>query len=202
MIDVKQIVLLQTETVALWHEKPISNPYTEMLQIVCRQHAFNFELWHQEDIARSPQVSDSRIAEVKRAIDRLNQQRNDWIEKIDDWISDYLKARDIKPQPNARLNTETCGSAIDRLSIMSLRLYHLREQLDRVDVDQTHRESVSRKIQTCLLQQQDLSQSLQELAADIQAGRKRHCTYRQFKMYNDPALNPYLYQSKPKKEVA
>lgn len=202
MIDVQQIVQLQTETVAVWHLQPMGNPYTELLHVVCRQHGFNFELWHQEDIARSPQVGDSRIAEVKRAIDRLNQQRNDWIEKIDDWISDYLQTHAIKPQPNARWNTETCGSAIDRLSIMSLRLYHLREQLERGDVDQAHRESVSRKIQTCLLQQQDLSQALQELAADILAGSKRHCTYRQFKMYNDPTLNPYLYQAKAVKDVA
>jgi hypothetical protein len=196
MFQVKQIVELQTDTVSRWHQEPIDNGYDGLLSIVCRQHAFNYQLWHQEDIARSPDVGDRRIAEVKRKIDQLNQSRNDWIEKIDDWITSHLLQLDIQPAPQARLNTETCGSAIDRLSIMALRIYHLSEQLDRDDVDNHHRTSVEQKIQRCLLQQSDLSQSLAELAEDILDGRKRHCTYRQFKMYNDPSLNPYLYQAR------
>ncbi len=195
MIDIEQIIQLQTDTVAAWHLGPIENNASGFLQTVCTQHSFNYQLWHEEDIARSPDVSDQEIARVKRSIDRFNQQRNDWIEKIDDRIAEMLTDNGVTPSGDARLNTETPGSAIDRLSIMSLRLYHLREQLQRDDVDQQHRESVEQKINVCLLQQSELAKSLQQLVEDLDAGKKRHLTYRQFKMYNDPTLNPYLYQS-------
>ena len=195
MIDIAQIIQLQTQTVAQWHQGPIENNATDLLATVCTQHSFNFQLWHEEDIARSPDVSDQEIARVKRSIDSFNQQRNDWIEKLDDQIADLLASHDVSTAAEAQLNTETPGSAIDRLSIMSLRLYHLREQLDREDVDQQHHASVQQKINVCLLQQSELAKSLQQLIEDLFAGKKRHLTYRQFKMYNDPALNPYLYQS-------
>lgn len=196
MFDVGAITKLQHDMVARWHEHEVDNPYAGFEAIVCRQHGFNFLLWHEEDIARSPDVGDARIAAVKRAIDGYNQQRNDWIEKIDDWITDQLTEQAIETAHDAPLNTETPGSAVDRLSIMSLRLYHLREQLDRKDITTDHRESVQRKIAICLMQHDDLSNSLQQLINAIAAGEKRHRTYRQFKMYNDPTLNPYLYRSK------
>ena len=195
MIGVQKIIELQAETVARWHNEPIDNPCNGFEQVVCRQHQFNYQLWHQEDIARSRDVTDEKIAEVKRAIDGFNQQRNDWIEKVDDFITDMLETQGVSVADGARLNTETPGSVIDRLSILSLRIYHLDEQLERKDVDQSHRESVEQKIAICRLQQDELSNSLQELLDDIFAGRKRHRTYRQLKMYNDPALNPYLYKN-------
>ena len=194
MIEVQGIVKLQVETVARWHNEPIENTYSGFEKAVCTQHQFNFELWHQEDIARSRNVTDEKIAEVKRAIDGFNQNRNDWIEKVDDFITEMIDAQGISPGEDARLNTETPGSVIDRLSILSLRIYHLEEQLERSDVDQSHLDSVQQKIAICRLQQDELSGSLQELIDDIFAGRKRHRTYRQLKMYNDPALNPYLYK--------
>ncbi len=193
MIDVREITDMQCEMVVRWHRQDVDNPCSGILGIACQQHGFNFLLWHEEDIARSPDVGDARIAAVKRAIDRYNQQRNDWIEKIDDWITHQLGERNIVPAAAAPLNTETPGSAIDRLSILSLRLYHLEEQLERKEVDAEHRAAVERKLAVCRLQHHDLSTSLQTLLEDIFAGRKRHRTYRQFKMYNDPALNPYLY---------
>ena len=196
MINVSDINDLHKTTVARWHEVDIDNPYEGLLQTVCKQHSFNFLLWHEEDIARSKDVSDEQIAKVKRAIDSYNQQRNDWIEKVDDEITNLLDQQGIKPYASATLNTETPGSAIDRLSIMSLRIFHLHEQLEREDVDESHFESVRRKIAICMVQQADLSDSLQNLINDIFAGRKHHKTYRQFKMYNDPTLNPYLYQAK------
>ena len=153
MIDIAQIIKLQNDTVAQWHQGPIENNATDLLATVCTQHSFNYQLWHEEDIARSPDVSDQEIARVKRSIDGFNQQRNDWIEKLDDQIADLLASNSVSPASDAQLNTETPGSAIDRLSIMSLRLYHLREQLDRDDVDQQHRQSVGQKINVCLLQQ-------------------------------------------------
>jgi hypothetical protein len=193
-MDVRLITEMHRETVDRWHRQEIDNPYSGLLHVCCTQHAFNFRLWHEEDVARSPDVGDVRIAQVKRAIDRYNQQRNDWIERIDDWITEYLTERGIGPELHAPLNTETPGACIDRLSILALRLYHLDEQLQRSDVDAAHLESVESKIAVCLVQHEDLSGALSELLDDILTGRKRHKTYRQFKMYNDPALNPYLYQ--------
>ncbi len=199
MNSFKEIVAMQVDCVARWHHEPIDNPFAEdgvfssLLATVCQQHQFNYLLWHEEDIARSPDVSDAKIAEVKRNIDRFNQARNDWIEKIDDWITVDLEEKSIQSVTDAKLNTETPGSAMDRLSIMALRIYHLEEQLTRVDIDQQHREKVNMRLAICRLQQKDLAQSLNELLIDIYSTAKRHRTYRQMKMYNDPTLNPYLY---------
>jgi hypothetical protein len=190
---VQQITELHRNTVARWHSVPPDNPYDSLLATVCQQHQFNFLLWHDEDIARSPDVSDCRIAEVKRSIDRYNQQRNDWIEKIDEELIQILIAEGILARTGARINTEAPGSAIDRLSIMSLRMYHFDEQLNRDGVDESHRTSVRERLHRCRAQHTDLSQSLAELLDDIWAGRKLLKVYRQMKMYNDPTLNPYLY---------
>ncbi len=199
MINVTEIVTMQEECVVRWHREPIDNPFAvegmsdSLFATVCQQHQFNYLLWHEEDIARSPDVSDSKIAEVKRNIDKFNQQRNDWIERIDDWITADLDAKRIESPMDAKRNTETPGSAMDRLSIMSLRIFHLDEQLSRQEVDLQHLEKVNMRLAVCRLQQMDLGKSLSELLADIYACAKRHRTYRQMKMYNDPTLNPYLY---------
>lgn len=220
---VRQIAQLQVDAVSRWHVSGIDNPYQQtsepnrplpaaapspggagrrrlltdrILEIICRQHQFNYLLWHEEDIARSPDASDQQIAQVKRSIDRYNQQRNDTIEQIDEAFRELLRRWQVEPDRGARLNTETPGSAIDRLSILALRLYHLEEQLQRTDVTDEHRASVREKIAIGRQQHADLSCSLAELLEDIFAGRKRLKRYRQMKMYNDPALNPYLYASK------
>ena len=195
MIDVRHVTDLQRATVLRWHQREVDNPYTGFLRIVCAQHSYNFLLWHEEDIARSPDVGDARITQVKRAIDRYNQQRNDWIEKIDDWISGQVAAFSVAPAPHVTQNTETPGSAIDRLSILALRLYHMEEQAHRDDVTPEHLELAAQNLAICFAQHHDLSKSLSQLTADIFAGRRRHKTYRQLKMYNDPALNPHLYQA-------
>ena len=192
---VEHITELQRATVVRWHEQPPDNMYDGLLSTVCQQHQFNYLLWHEEDIARCPDVSEARIAAVKRAIDRYNQQRNDWIEKIDESLLQILAAEGILARNGARLNTETPGSATDRLSIMSLRIYHLNEQLTRDGADDNHRATVRERLNRCLVQHADLSQSLAELLDDIWSGRKLLKVYRQMKMYNDPTLNPYLYRS-------
>jgi hypothetical protein len=223
---VDQVVTLQSETVAAWHQAPIElgQPVHDIaasvrrelplssqdsesrfcrglignlgfLEVVCRQHSYNYLLWHEEDLARSPSATDSQIAQVKRAIDRYNQQRNDWIERTDDWLAQYLDAQNIHSQRDAVMNTETPGSTFDRLSILALRLYHLREELARTDASAEHRAKVAQKLQTCEIQQVELAHALAFLLEDIYHGRRRHRTYRQCKMYNDPTLNPAIYRA-------
>lgn len=199
MLDVDEVLRLHETTVVRWHNGPIDNTWSGLLHIICQQHSYNFELWHQEDIARSPEATDAEIAQVKRNIDRLNQARNDHIEQIDDWISQYLSNQHVRLGSDARQHTETPGSAIDRLSIMSLRIYHYREQCERQDTESDHRQKVVQRLHICLEQRGDLAESLRQLQVDILNGRARHKTYRQFKMYNDPTLNPYLYRAAPDK---
>ncbi len=195
MIDVQEITRLHRETVFHWHQEPLANPYNGFLRVVCEQHKFNFQLWHEEDIARSPDVGAESIAAVKRAIDGYNQKRNDWIEKLDDFLLTEYSCLAIEPQPDARLNTETPGSTIDRLSILALRLYHMEEQTERTDAPVEHIAKARNRLAILREQHFDLSTSLAQLLEDIDAGRKRLKVYRQFKMYNDPTLNPYLYKA-------
>jgi hypothetical protein len=192
---VDDITDLHQATTARWHDGDLDNAYDGFLSTVCQQHQFNYLLWHEEDIARSPDVSDKRIAAVKRAIDRYNQQRNDAIERIDEALVQMLAAEGVMPMHTARLNTETPASVIDRLSIMALRIYHFDEQAARDDIDRIQRDKVEERLLRCRTQHADLSQSLAELFDDIFAGRKLLKVYRQMKMYNDPTLNPYLYRS-------
>jgi hypothetical protein len=198
---VESVLLLHQETVARWHREPTSNPFQDLLGVVCQQHEYNFLLWHEEDLARSPDASDNRIAKVKRAIDGYNQLRNDWIERIDEALLGQLAAAGAVPRSGARLNTETPGSAVDRLSIMALRIFHLEEQLERDDVGPQHVEKVTARLDRCRTQRADLGQSLAELLEDLLAGRKLLKVYRQLKMYNDPTLNPAIYQARPKPAV-
>lgn len=193
---VQAVTEMQRETVARWHVEPIDNSYTDLLGTVCQQHQFNFLLWHEEDVARSPNVTDRRIAEVKRQIDQYNQQRNDWIEKVDEAIMALLADAPITPNETVPLNTETPGSAMDRLSIMALRIFHMDEQLQREDADDSHKQNVAAKLMRCHEQHQDLSTALAQLLDDLASGKKRLKLYRQMKMYNDPKLNPYLYTGK------
>ena len=194
MIDVSQIVARQRHLVELWHAHPIENSYCDLMYLVCEQHRFNFLLWHEEDKARDVGATDTQIAAVKRAIDRYNQQRNDATEQIDDYLKSWLESQEISPPADAPLNTETPGSAIDRLSILALRLYHMREQTECADATAEHAARAQQKLAIMHQQQRDLSAALVDLWGDLLSGRKRLALYRQFKMYNDPTLNPYLYK--------
>ena len=198
MIDVAAITHLHKTTVQRWHQYGIDNPYEGFFLLVCRQHQQNYRLWHQEDVARSTNVADAELAQVKRNIDKLNQQRNDLIEQLDDYLIRELGSAGVGPQPGARLNSETPGSVIDRLSILSLRLYHMQEQAGRADADEQHRAKAGARLEILYEQQADLSTSLAELLDDVFSGRKRLKVYRQFKMYNDPTMNPCLYQAEKK----
>jgi hypothetical protein len=191
-IDMDGLVRLQQQLVAAWHAGDIGNPYVGLHGLVCDQFKFNYLLWHEEDKARCPLADDSEIAAVKRAIDRLNQQRNDWIERLDEWIAAELLNQGVCASADAPLNTETLGSTIDRLGILALRIYHLGEQLDGLDAPSEQREIVGQKLYRATVQQDDLARAAQQLADDVYAGRKRHQVYRQLKLYNDPLHNPFL----------
>lgn len=201
MLDVRRIVELHRQLVIDWHASPPppggwqaagrDAPGTVYDQIAA-QHQYNFQLWHEEDQARCPQASDRQIAGVKRNIDRLNQQRNDGMEIIDEWIEDQLTAQRVVPLAGARLHSETPGSIIDRLSILALRIYHLAEQRDQAAATPPLRGELAQKLAVGQLQRDDLASALAELLEDLRAGRKRHRTFRQMKMYNDRRLNPYL----------
>ncbi|MGW8256675.1 MAG: DUF4254 domain-containing protein [Thermoguttaceae bacterium] len=195
MISVNAITELHAATAALWHQQQIDNPYQDFLRVVCLQHQQNFKLWHQEDIARSPEVTDADLAQVKHKIDGLNQQRNDLIEQMDDYLIRELSELGIKPRTDARWNTETPGSVIDRLSILALRIYHMEEQAFRTDATEQHMGKAKSRLEILHEQHSDLCAGLQELLDDILAGRKILKVYRQFKMYNDPTMNPYLYNA-------
>jgi hypothetical protein len=155
-------------------------------------HRCNNLLWDEEDLARRRDVPDREIAANKRAIDGYNQQRNDAIERIDEHLLSALG----EPQPGARLNSETAGAMIDRLSILALKIFHMRLQTERTDASREHVDACRAKLARLVDQRGDLQGCLVQLLADCRAGRAYFKVYRQFKMYNDPTLNPYLYGSK------
>ena len=147
--------------------------------------------WHLEDIIRDPDIKPEEALAIKRRIDKSNQDRTDLVEQIDSYMLDKYKT--VKVSENATINTESPAWAIDRLSILALKIYHMQIEADRKDVAPEHTCSCKRKLEVLLTQQQDLSLAIDQLLEDIAAGRKYMKTYKQMKMYNDPALNPVLY---------
>lgn len=175
-------------------ETPINNPY-EREEIENRLYLkcwIDTVQWHFEDIIRDPHIDPVEALSLKRRIDRSNQDRTDLVEQIDSYFR--LKYSDVQILPNARLNTESPAWAVDRLSILALKIYHMREQAERTDATAEHREKCGAKLQVLLEQQRDLSLAIDQLLDDIQAGRKYMKVYRQMKMYNDPSTNPVLYK--------
>ncbi len=157
-------------------------------------HWHNGQLWDQEDLARRRNVPDSEIAANKRAIDAHNQKRNDAIERIDEEILGLL--REIKIKGEARQNSETAGAMIDRLSILSLKIRAMRQQTERKDVDAQHIQSCLSRLNVLTEQRQDLAACLDRLLTEAGRGETFFKVYRQYKMYNDPKLNPAIYGEK------
>ena len=177
-------------------DHPIENPYEPgtLDHLLYHKNWIDTVQWHLEDIIRDPAIDPVEALRIKRRIDKSNQDRTDMVEYVDSYLLD--KYKEIRPAADARLNTETPAWAIDRLSILALKIYHMARETERTDVDEAHREACRRKLEVLLTQQTDLSRAIEELIEDIEAGRKYMKTYKQMKMYNDPSLNPVLYASK------
>lgn len=150
--------------------------------------------WHLEDIIRDPDINPVEALTLKRRIDRSNQERTDLVETIDSYF--YTRYHDILPLPGATINTESPAWAVDRLSILALKIYHMQEQAGRADATPQHRQACNRKLDVLLQQRADLSTAIDQLLDDIQAGRKYMRVYKQMKMYNDVDTNPILYGKK------
>jgi hypothetical protein len=196
MISPASIPALHDELTLRWHEEAFETwrpPADAWTALVARQHLANFELWHTEDEARTPDASDADLARVKRRIDETNQRRNDLVESLDRRMLDELAGRGL-PNPEAELNSETPGLMIDRLSILSLKIFHTREEIARVDAPAGHAERNQQRLEILQEQRGDLAGCLERLWEETLKGTRRFKLYRQLKMYNDPALNPAVYQ--------
>lgn len=177
-------------------DTPINNPYDRdsidhSLYMKCWIDTVQ---WHLEDIIRDPHIDPNEALGLKRRIDRSNQDRTDLVEEIDSYFRQQYS--EVRPLADARLNTESPAWAVDRLSILALKIYHMQEQAQRADASAEHKAKCAAKLSVLLEQQVDLSTAIDQLLDDIAQGRKYMKVYRQMKMYNDPATNPILYGQK------
>ncbi|HEY0758096.1 MAG TPA: DUF4254 domain-containing protein [Acidisarcina sp.] len=206
MLSAQAITSAHDHLTALWHAETPSaqdcgtlldtnSPWPEFANVLAGQHLANFKLWHAEDDARSPGATDHDIVGSKRYIDKVNQQRNDLAERCDLLLMEYLRARDL-PQLDAPLHSETPGLMIDRLSILSLKLFHTAEEITRPGAPAGHAERNRSRYAILLEQRGNLANCLDELWSDILCRRRRIHLYQQLKMYNDPELNPRQYNAR------
>jgi hypothetical protein len=194
MIIAQEIIELHDKYLAdpIWPDDTklqYKNTHT-ILEFIEANHFFNTNLWNEEDLARRKKVSDTEIAKNKRAIDFFNQARNDFIEKIDDFILSNIP---LLTEMRGKQNSETLGAMIDRLSILSLKIFHMAMQTKREDADDAHIQKCVNKLQILTKQRNDLGFCFNDLIKDCQNGSRHFKQYKQFKMYNDPNLNPKIY---------
>ncbi len=177
-------------------DAPIQNPYNAgtIESDLYLKNWIDTVQWHLEDIIRDPNINPVEALKLKRRIDKSNQDRTDLVEKIDSYF--YTQYHEVKAMPGATINTESPAWAVDRLSILALKIFHMREQTERTDATAQHRETCQLKLSVLLTQKEDLSTAIDQLLADFEAGRKYMKVYKQMKMYNDPATNPVLYGKK------
>jgi hypothetical protein len=189
--DPTEIAALQSTLTVSWHEEAPAASGEGFLRLVRENHLRNFQLWHEEDIARRDDLGSERVHQAKRAIDRFNQERNNFIEEMDKALVAALQPAE-SGCPN---NSETPGMIIDRLSILALKEFHMREEAERADASAEHRAKCAEKLARIRHQRADLTLCLAELLDAVASRTRTFAVYYQFKMYNDPALNPQLYGS-------
>jgi hypothetical protein len=194
LFSASQVTSLQDRCTAAWHNEAagVAPGLAGLERAVAEQHLANFELWHAEDAARTPGASDHDLAGIKRFIDHANQRRNDLTEQCDLLLLDILHQQGL-PAADAELHSESPGLMLDRLSILSLKVFHTREEMERPGAPAGHRERNLERLEILLEQRDDLAASLDRLWAQILERRRSFKLYRQLKMYNDPALNPAVY---------
>jgi hypothetical protein len=177
-------------------DQPFENPEreNEIEQLLYHKCWIDSVQWHYEDLIRDPEIDPNEGMALKRLIDASNQRRTDMVEQIDDWF--LAEFEGVNGEENATVNTESPAWVIDRLSILALKIYHMQEQTERANVDPNHVQQAKAKLAVLHEQQTDLSNSFDELLADIGSGRRRMKVYRQMKLYNDPTTNPVLYKNK------
>jgi len=190
-----------TESILEYHKNdhvdtPVRNPYPlkSIEYYLYLKNWIDTVQWHLEDIIRDPAIDPAEALKIKRRIDKSNQDRTDLVELIDSYFLD--KYKDVRVSPEAIINTESPAWAIDRLSILALKIYHMRQEAERTDTTPEHHARCEAKLNVLLEQQKDLSSAIDQLIADIEAGKKYMKVYKQMKMYNDPSLNPVLYGKK------
>tara|TARA_Y100001935_G_scaffold106921_1_gene88714 strand:- start:972 stop:1589 length:618 start_codon:yes stop_codon:yes gene_type:complete len=174
--------------------RSVSNPYDkkDFEHLLYEKNWIDTVQWHYEDIIRDPDIDPKDGMNLKRLIDRSNQNRTEMVEYIDSY---FLKLySNVSPKPDAKVNTESPAWALDRLSILILKIYHMKEESLREDVSEQHRNTCNEKLQVLLEQQKDLSESIDQLLEDLSKGEKKMKVYKQMKMYNDETLNPVLYK--------
>lgn len=190
--DVDAACQLQSDRTAEWHVTAFAASQTGWLALVEMNHHCNFELWHEEDKARRDDRGPEHVYRAKRNIDSWNQRRNDAIESMDNWLSERLP----QPPQGTPMNSETPGMIIDRLSILALKEFHMREESERASAPDAQRLLCTQKLEVIRRQRSDLRAALQQLFEDVVQSRRGFRLYRQYKMYNDPSLNPELYSKK------
>ena len=208
MVSADAVVDMQDRLTELWHERDIelepegesedAVPKSPFMDGVRDLHGANFELWHIEDQARVPRATDRQIADLKRAIDPKNQQRNDLMERCDSVLLAALECEGL-PSPQAELHSESPGLMLDRLSILALKIFHTREEIERVNAPEGHAGRNRERLAVLEMQRNDLAWCLQRLWQQVIAGDRRFKLYRQLKMYNDASLNPAVYLDPGKK---
>ena len=193
-IDINTITELQKQLTIDWHKHAPTPTHTELLGLVEANHMNNFLLWHEEDRARRDDLGFEHVRNAKRAIDKYNQERNNCMERIDQFI--HILTPPLTP--SCPFHTETPGMIIDRLSIMTLKQYHIEEETLRTDVDPAHKQKCEHRLSVITQQLNDLKESLQILVDQFLSGQRAFRVYYQLKMYNDPSLNPELYNQTQK----
>lgn len=177
-------------------DQPISNPYPndKIEHLLYLKNWIDTVQWHFEDIIRDPQINPEAALVLKRRIDASNQERTDMVEYIDSYF--LQKYADVAVKPTAKINSESPAWAIDRLSILALKIYHMNEEANREEASAEHRTKCMEKLNVLLEQKKDLTTAIDDLLTDIESGDKYMKVYKQMKMYNDEELNPVLYQNK------